>query len=695
MKKIHLNILLLLFSSTLLAQIDRSKMPEPTEAPKVNLGTPESFTLENGLKVFVVENHKLPRVAFSLQLDIDPVQEGDKIGAADLAGDLLSKGTKNRSKEELNFAVDFIGARFFTSATSIFGSSLKKHQNTLLEIMADVVKNPDFKEEELKKLKTQYISGIQTEKDDPDAIARKVRRVLLYGKDHPYGEIMTEETVENVNLEDTKNFYNTYFKPNVSYMAVVGDINLEEAKKLMKQYFGDWEKGDVPTHDYEFPEQPKVTEIAFVNKPGAVQSVVSVFNPIDLKPGSPDAIKARVTNGILGGGFVSKLNLNLREENAYTYGARSSISTDELVGSFSASAKVRNEVTDSALTEMLNETLNMQKGEVTEDELETMKSYLTGTFAIGLENPQTIARFAINIDKYELPEDYYQNYLKNVAAVSLQDVEEISKKYIDLRNGYILIVGNQEEVSDKIKKFSQTGMINYYDTYGNEAKETTLEPVPEGVDAEKVINAYIESIGGEKRLNKIKTLKIVMKAEIQGMNLTQTVIYEKPDKYFQKLSAGEQVFQKAVYDGKEGLNFSMQGGEKMMDEEELEQMKTEALPFPELAYTSEGYELNLKGIDSKYNQEKAYVIEVTQPSGDKTTHYYSVESGLKLAKEEMVESPQGNLLSAEIFKDYQQVKKIMFPHASKESQGPMTFDVKVEEIKINQKFDESVFQVKK
>ena len=237
------------------------------------------------LKVFVVENHKLPRVAFSLQLDIDPIKEGDKAGISEIAGDMLAKGTKNRTKDDLNFAIDFIGASFFTSSTSVFGASLKKHQNTLLEIMADVIKNPDFKEEELKKLKTQYISNVQTQKDDPDAIASNVRRVLLYGKDHPYGEIVREETIENITLDDAVNYYSTYFKPNVAYLAVVGDINVKEAKTLVEKYFGDWKKGEVPQHKYDFPERPKSTHVAFVNKPGAVQSVIAVFNPIELKPG--------------------------------------------------------------------------------------------------------------------------------------------------------------------------------------------------------------------------------------------------------------------------------------------------------------------------------------------------------------------------------------------------------------------------
>ncbi|MFT5668205.1 MAG: zinc protease, partial [Vicingaceae bacterium] len=278
MKKIYIHLVVLLFSGVVTAQVDRSKMPEPGPAPKIELGETQSFTLENGLKVFVVENHKLPKVSFSLQFDNDPILEGDKAGAAQMAGDLLSKGTVKRTKDELNFEVDFIGARFSTSAGSIYGSALKKHQEKLLDIMSDVVKNSVFKTEELEKLRTQYISGKQTEKDDPDVIAANVQRVLLFGKDHPYGEITTEESLQKIQLADVKNYYNTYMKPNVAYLAVVGDIDVKEAKIVIKKHFNDWVKADVPKHTYAMPVVPKSMKVVLVHKPGAVQSVISAVN---------------------------------------------------------------------------------------------------------------------------------------------------------------------------------------------------------------------------------------------------------------------------------------------------------------------------------------------------------------------------------------------------------------------------------
>ena len=686
MKKLYSSILSLLFCAVTIAQVDRSKMPEPGPAPKIELGETQSFTLENGLKVFVVENHKLPKVSFSLQFDNDPIVEGDKAGAAQIAGDLLAKGTTNRTKEELNFEVDFMGARFFTSANSVFGSALKKHQEKLLDIMSDVVKNSDFKTEELEKLKTQYISGKQTEKDDPDAIASNVQRVLLYGKNHPYGELTTEETLKNIELDDVKAYYSSYVKPNVAYMAVVGDIDLKEAKTLITKYFGDWESGEVPTHTYEMPEAPKTMKVVLVNKPGAVQSVISTINILDLKPGSADAIAANITNGILGGGFVSKLNLNLREANSYTYGARSSISSDELVGSFTASAKVRNEVTDSALVEMLKEINNMRTGNISSDELETTKRYRAGTFAIGLENAQTKARFAINIEKYNLDEDYYANYLKNVAAVTLEDVKAVSKKYINPTNGYILVVGNKDEILDKVKAFAPGGKVVLMDINGDLATENTLKPAPAGIDAKTVINQYINAVGGTKNWSKLKGMKTEMSTSTQGMPLTITTIAATPNKSATEIAVNGNVMQKIVFDGEKGA--VIQGGQAQeFDDERNQKMAVETAMFPEADYLKGEYSLELKGIDLQ-NDEEVYVVKIEKPGGNVMTNFYSVESGFLILSQEATDAG----MSEALYSDYKSVKKVMIPHKILRNAGPQKMELKVEKVVLNPKVDEETFK---
>ena len=688
MKKILLNFAFILVATSVIAQVDRSKMPEPGPAPIIELGETQSFTLDNGMKVFVVENHKLPRVAFSLQLNIDPILEGDKAGAADMAGTLMSKGTKTRTKEDLNFAVDYIGASFFTSASSVYGASLKKHQTKLLEIMSDVVKNSDLKAEELEILRTQSISGKQTEKDDPDAIATNVRRVLLYGKGHPYGELTTEVTLKNITLADVKAYYDTYVKPNVAYMAVVGDIDVKEAKILMKKYFGDWKKGDVPTHTYEKPKSPISTQVVLVNKPGAVQSVISVFNTIDLKPGSENAIKANITNGILGGGFVSKLNLNLREAHSYTYGARSGINSDKLVGNFNASAKVRNEVTDSALVEMMKELMNMRNGNVTAEELKTIKNYRTGTFAIALENPQTKARFAINTEKYNLSKDYYANYLKNVAAVTLDDVNMVSKKFVKPMNGYILVVGNKEEIEEKVKSISPTGKIMFLDDQGEVAK-VTLKKAPKGLTVNDVIDKNIEAMGGMKTLSKVKAIKTEMSTSIQGMSLSITVTNAAPNKQVMEMGMNGSVVQKTIFNGEEGISTGMRG-KSVYDAKKIAEAKVGNAMFPELNFFKEGYKTELLGIDTKMDEE-VYVVKTVNPVGGIKTGYYSVKNYLLLVTEETSETG----IEESFYKDYKEVKGIMIPHSILRNMGPQKMEIKIEKVLINPKLDKSTFDIPK
>jgi len=410
-------------------KIDRSKAPEPAAAPPINIGDPAEYTLPNGLKVFVVENHKLPRVSFQLTIDNDPIMETGKVGYSSMAGDMLSAGTKNRTKAQIDEEVDFVGGDLITSSTGLYVSSLKQHTDKVLSIASDIILNPSFPQEELDKKKKQAISSLKNVKTDPNAMMARVKSVLLYGKDHPYGEIQTKSDINNITIEDCKEYYNTYYRPNSAYLVVVGDIKPKKALKLVEEYFGAWQKKDVPKHTYEMVKAPANTRVAFVSKPGAVQSVINVSYPIDLKPGSADEIGVKVMNSILGGGvFSGRLMQNLREDKAFTYGARSGFRANKLVGSFNAFASVRNSVTDSAVTEFLYEMNKIAAEPVTEDELQLVKNNMSGQFALSLESPQTIARFALNIQRYGLPKDYYQTYLQKIESITIKDVQAMAKK---------------------------------------------------------------------------------------------------------------------------------------------------------------------------------------------------------------------------------------------------------------------------
>jgi len=662
-KKILSIILAATFTIGASAQkLDRSKRPAPGVAPEIKLGKIEKFTLPNGLKVFVVENHILPKVAYSLSLDIDPILEGEMAGYVSAAGQLLERGTQNRTKEQLDEQIDFIGANFGTSASGIYGSSLKKHQDKLLEIMADVLLNSDFKQEELDKIKKQTISGITSSKDSPDAISDNVSNALVYGRNHPYGEIATEETVENISLEKCKDYYAAYFKPNVAYLAVVGDVTMAEVKPLIEKYFAAWEKGEVPVNKYKTPMAPAKTQVAVVHKEGAVQSVINITYPISLKYNNPDVIKAKVMNSILGGGSTARLFMNLREGHGFTYGAYSSISPDQLVGTFSANAKVRNEVTDSAVTEFMIELNRMVDEKVTQEELDGVKSYMTGTFAYTLQDPQTIARFAINTEKYNLPEDYYVNYLKNVAAVTIEDVQEMAKKYIKPENAIIIVVGDKDEVADKLTSFAASSKVDFYDTYGNDYVEA-LKAAPEGMTAENVLDKFIEAKYGmpvgknlDKKLKKIKDVTVKMDASIQGQTINVTRYSKAPNKFAMSMTMGPMVIQKQTFNGTEGKVSGMQGN-KNIEGDELEDLKKSSVMHNDIKYATSGDKFTLMGIEPIEGKD-AYKIEVTKPNGDKESEWYDVVSNLQVKAMQVKDAGEeagGAITIVSNFSDYKVV----------------------------------------
>ena len=686
-----------LIAGVVAQKLDRSKRPTAGPAREIKLGKIESFTLPNGLKVFVVENHKLPKVAYSLTLDVDPILEGDMAGYVSATGQLLERGTKNRTKDQLDEEIDFIGATLNASGNGFYAASLKKHEDKLLQIMSDVVMNADFKQDELDKIKKQTISGLVSEKDDPDAIVRNVRSVLLYGKDHPYGEIITEETAEKITLEKCKSYYQTYFKPNVSYMAVVGDITLEEAKKNVEKYFGTWKKGEVPVFKYRTPQAPSETSVAFVHKEGATQSLINITYPLNLKRNNPDVIKSRIMNSILGGGSTARLFMNLREGHGYTYGAYSGIRPDELVGNFNANAKVRNEVTDSSVYEFMVELNKIVDEKVTEEELQDVKNNMMGTFSIALQNPQTIARFAINIERYHLSADYYETYLKQIEAVTVDDVKAMANKYIKPNNTLVLVVGDKS-VGEGLGQFAASKKVNYYDIYGNDYVEP-LKAVPAGVTAKMVIDNSIKAVYGtskgkslDKKLKKIKDLTVKMDMAVQGQTLNMTRYQKFPNKFATEMAMGSTVVQKQTFNGKKGKVSGMQG-DKEVTGTELEELKLNSIMFSDTKYDEMGYQLELLGMEPIEGKD-AYKLLITKPDGKKQNEWYDVISGLQVrimsTRENKETGDSWNMTTT--FSDYREVDGIKHAHKIKQIAGPQTMDIEVTSIEINTKLGDELFE---
>lgn len=667
-------------------KLDRSIRPKPGAAPQINIGKYESFTLDNGLKVFVVSNNKIPRVSYSLIIDYTPVNAGPDAGIADITGDMLRTGTKKYTKDQLDEEIDFIGASIYTNATGLYASGLTKNKEKLLELMSEILLNPVFDTAELAKIQTRYLSNLEAASTEPSAISERINQVLLYGEQHPYGEIETEKSINNISADKCREFYNTFFRPQLAYLAVVGDITFEEAKADIQKYFSTWQKSDLTKKELNFPKQPDSKIIAIVDRPDAVQTNLTVSYPVNLKPGTPDVLKAVVTNTILGGGTF-RLYKNLRETNAFTYGAYSRLSSDQYAGKFEASTEVRNSVTDSALNEILNEMKRIREEIVPLDELSLAKNYIAGNFALSLENPQTVANFAINAARYNMPADYYPNYLQNLAAVNAEDVKTMAGKYILPENTYIVAVGKAAEIAPKLQPFGRNNQVRYYDFNGEQYDPNKkLKEAPAGMTAEAVNSAYIAAIGGEKELSKIKDITLNATTSMQGMTIGFDIYRKAPDKYMMKIGAGEMVFQQIVFDGTNAHMVSPMGGEnKQLEGAELEDMKFEAQLNPELKYEELGIKLKLDGIE-QIGQTEAYKVTLTKPSGKTSTRYFETKTNL-LIKEV---SDQGSIE----YSDYREVGKLKFPYKMAQSGGGQSIDLNVISVKINSKLSDDLFTIK-
>ncbi|MGK0448273.1 MAG: putative Zn-dependent peptidase, partial [Polaribacter sp.] len=564
------------------AQIDRSKMPKAGPAPKVKLGESERFTLKNGLTVIMVENHKLPRASVNLTIDNPPSFEGNKAGVSSMMGSLLGRGTVNISKDEFNERVDYLGAYLSFSSGGAYGASLKKYFPEILELMSDGVKNSQFTQEEFDKEVKITLDAIKSNEKSVTSTARRVENALTYGKNHPYGEFTTKETVKNITLEDVKNRYNSYYKPNNAYLIIIGDINPKKIKKMVKTLFSDWKPGDIPS--YKIPEVKNVetTEIDFINMSNAVQSEIAVINTIDLTLGDKDYYAALLANQILGGGGTARLFQNLREDKAYTYGSYSKVSQSRYIGSFKATASVRNMVTDSSVVEIQKEINKIRYQKVSEQDLKDAKELYIGNFVMDVQKPATAARYALNRELYNLSDDYYETYLEKINSVTVDDVQNAAIKYFRGDKTRIVITGKGIDVLKNLEKTDY--VIKYFDKEGNPTVKPPMTlPIPDGMTAANVVDKYFDAIGDKDKIMAIKTVMTVSNATIQGTPLVMTMKAAAPNKTSQVISVMGNTMSKSVFDGDKGYQEAR--GQKMdMQPAQIEEAKLSIVPFADLAY---------------------------------------------------------------------------------------------------------------
>ncbi|MBZ5545533.1 MAG: insulinase family protein [Acidobacteriia bacterium] len=452
----------------------KNRAPVNKEILRVRLPEPKETKLANGLTVLVLERHELPTVTLTLWVETGALADPkDLPGLATFTAEMLREGTARRSSAQLAAETDDIGATLNTSAefgssvSTVSASGLVDNLDKLLDLMSDVVLNPTFPADELEKFKTRQLAELEQQRSTPEFLSQEKFFQVLY-RDFPAAVISpTPDSVKQVTVAELKRFHEQYYAPNNAILGVAGDVTLDQLKPQLEKYFGEWKNRPVTQPDLRVLPPPAAKKIYLVDRPKSVQTNI-VAGDYALRRSDPDYIPLFVMNRILGGGPTGRLFLNLREEKGYTYGAYSYFTADIYRGPWIASTEVRNAVTDGSMHELMAEFKRMRSEQVPENELDDARRSIVASFALSLEQPATLLRYAMTVKYYNLPEDYYNRYPEEVAKVTPDVVQRMAQKYVDLDHLQVVCVGDGSQIKTVLEKY---GPVEVYDTEGKPVTE--------------------------------------------------------------------------------------------------------------------------------------------------------------------------------------------------------------------------------
>jgi predicted Zn-dependent peptidase len=452
-------------------EVDRSHPPTLPPPPTLRVPAVETATLPNGLELAVIEMHKVPVVDVTLLVGAGTVSDPDDLpGLATFTANMLQQGAGSRGALDIADEAAYLGASLNTGAGfDAATASLhvpKRRLGPALDLLADVVLRPTFPDTEIARQRDLRRAQILQQRDQPVAMANVAFAAIVFGATHPYGRPAsgTETSTAALNRDRVLQFYQAYYRPNTTRMLVVGDVTLNEAKRLVAARFGGWARGEAPPPPTASAPAAAARSIYLVDKPGAAQSVVRI-GQIGVSRATPDFFALEVLNTILGGSFTSRLNQNLRETHGYTYGANSQFAMRRLAGPFVASASIVTAKTDSALIEFMRELRRIRDEAVPQAELAKAKAYISLGLPAEFETTQGAARQFSNLLLYDLPLDYYGTYIPRINAVTAADVQRVARQYLDPDHFAIVVVGDRSKIEAGLQALHE-GPIAYRDMWG-------------------------------------------------------------------------------------------------------------------------------------------------------------------------------------------------------------------------------------
>jgi len=458
------------------AEFDRSRVPALGEKKSFNPPLLRSAELPNGLRVIVCERRGLPKVAVGLVVRSGAAEDhSDQAGTAWMTAEMLDEGTTSRSALQIQAELDLLGTSLGTSAESEVShaslETLKKYLRPSLDVMADLVLNPSFPEEELERQRRQRLDGILQERNSPPNIARKVFRTVLFGENHPFGREVAgnEASVHAITRSSLQDYYNRYWKPNHSALIFAGDIDVDEAARLAEETLGRWQAGAVAASEMPLVPPPAGLRICLIDRQDAPQSQVR-FGSIGPRRRNEDLYAIELMNTVLGGAFSSRLNLNLREDKGYTYGASSMFAYGRRLGFWAAGAGVQTQFTGETLLEFRKEVHQIrQERMITADELEMAKTNLVRGFAQRFETLGRLVDQVVDVVSFDLPLEDIQQYPQLMEQVSLEQAREAARKYLSPDDAVAVIVGDRKKIEQPIRELN-LGEVSVMNVRGEPAQ---------------------------------------------------------------------------------------------------------------------------------------------------------------------------------------------------------------------------------
>lgn len=490
--------------------------PAPLAPVSFDIQKPFETTLENGLRVVVVENERLPLISYRLAFQTGDVNDPQGwTGLSSAMGSLLTEGTENYTSLQLAEKIERLGASVSASVSDDFSivaaSTLSLYSSEVLELLAEVVLRPTFPENELDLYRRNTIENLKFQRSQPGFLANEQASRLIYGK-HPYATISPKAAdVEKIDRDSIARFHRSVFVPNNAMFVAVGDVKTDALIAELNELFGGWQAKDRSDKDFPAPPTRTARSLSIVDRPGSAQSNIVLSN-LGVKRTHPDYFAILVMNQVLGAGASSRVFMNLREEKGYTYGAYTRLEMKRLAGEFEATAEVRTAVTGDSLKEFFYELGRIRDEKVGDQELQDAKNFLTGVFPIRAETQEGLTNLIVNQQLYGLPDDYLQTYRKNVDAVTPDDVLRVAREQVRPDEMAIIIVGDAEEVLPQTSSYADSVEIFDTDGHPQDAAKYTVNGSEETADVAGKWKLTVDFQGQQ--------LPVTLKLEQDGEKLT-------------------------------------------------------------------------------------------------------------------------------------------------------------------------------